>query len=270
MTSLAPARLRSHLPAGRLFVPACLIGVGLLLGLVGPFGTYLGMGLPVRLLHFGGNVVLIGGLVVLASELVKRWLFQGQALPLWAMVMIAVAMAPPGALIVKTQLQLWAPQVLPHVTWGELTLQTLTINVLMSSLAWVIREHRQPVPPRRAAPVPEIAVTRPEPDVRPGDDALMARLPMALRHARLVALSAEDHYLRVHTDRGNALILMGLSQAIEGLGTERGLRIHRSHWVASDALAGRKRSAGGTALTLGCGLVLPVSRSGRRLLAEAG
>ncbi|MFX6724630.1 hypothetical protein ABTH54_19445, partial [Acinetobacter baumannii] len=91
---------------------ACLVGAGLLLGLVGPFGSYLGMGLPVRLMHFAANVVLIGALVVLASELVRRWLFQGRSLPLWAVLVIAVAMAPPGALIVKAQLQLWAPQVL--------------------------------------------------------------------------------------------------------------------------------------------------------------
>ncbi|MFX6011276.1 hypothetical protein ABTE87_21535, partial [Acinetobacter baumannii] len=82
-TSLALARLRPHLLAGRLFVPACLVGAGLLLGLVGPFGSYLGMGLPVRLMHFAANVVLIGALVVLASELVRRWLFQGRSLPLW-------------------------------------------------------------------------------------------------------------------------------------------------------------------------------------------
>ncbi|MBN8941568.1 MAG: LytTR family transcriptional regulator [Rhizobiales bacterium] len=270
MTSLAPARLRSHPLAGHLLIPACLVGFGLTLGLVGPFGTYLGMGLPVRLMHFVANVIVIGALVVLVSAWTRRLLFQGQPLPLWAMLAIAVVMAPPGALIVRAQLQLWAPQVLPYVTWGELTLQTLTVNVLMSGLAWTVRTYRRSAAPQRPEAVPVVAPAGPVSDARGGDDALRAKLPVALRHARLIALSAEDHYLRVHTDRGNALILMGLSQAIESLGAERGLRIHRSHWVASDALAGRKRSAAGTALTLDCGLVLPVSRSGRRLLAEAG
>jgi DNA-binding LytR/AlgR family response regulator len=41
---------------------------------------------------------------------------------------------------------------------------------------------------------------------------------VTLRHAAILALSAEDHYVRVRTDRGQALILINLAGAIEALG----------------------------------------------------
>ncbi|WP_204283531.1 hypothetical protein, partial [Klebsiella pneumoniae] len=77
--------------------------------------------------------------------------------------------------------------------------------------AWAIRTYLRPASAQGPEALPAVAAAGPVSDARGGDDALRAKLPAALRHARLIALSAEDHYLRVHTDRGNALILMGLS-----------------------------------------------------------
>ncbi len=104
---------------------------------------------------------------------------------------------------------------------------------------------------------------------RRSDDILREKLPLPLRRAPILALSSEDHYLRVHTDRGQALILMSLSQAIDALGEDAGLRIHRSHWVARDAVVDSARKDGRLAVTLANGLILPASRSGRRLLEDA-
>lgn len=42
----------------------------------------------------------------------------------------------------------------------------------------------------------------------------LSRVPMKLTGAAIYAVQAEDHYLRIHTDRGSALILMPLSQAL--------------------------------------------------------
>ncbi|WP_170181940.1 LytTR family DNA-binding domain-containing protein [Phreatobacter stygius] len=271
MTSLDAADLRRRLSAKWLAFVGLSIAAGLVLGLLGPFGSYVSIDLRVRLLQFAGNAVLIGAMVVGTAMLARRFLFSGR-LPFWAMVVIAIAMAPPGALVVQMQMHLWSPHVLRHVTFGGLMGQTLVINLLLSGLGWFVERRWQANGPAgpQSLPAPVPAEDTPPPADAATDDVVMAKLPLALRHAKLIALSAEDHYLRVHTDRGHALILMGLSQAVEALGPARGLRIHRSHWVARDALAGHRRSAGRAALTLDCGLVLPVSRSGRRLLAEAG
>ena len=95
-----------------------------------------------------------------------------------------------------------------------------------------------------------------------------AKLPIALRQAPVVALSAEDHYVRVRTDRGQALILMNLANTITALGPNAGVRIHRSHWL-SHALAveaATKRTRHGVHIDENT--VLPVSRAGRKLLND--
>ena len=48
----------------------------------------------------------------------------------------------------------------------------------------------------------------------------------------------EDHYVRVHTTQGSALVLMSLSQAMAGLQDIEGVQTHRSWWVARSAIVG--------------------------------
>ena len=96
------------------------------------------------------------------------------------------------------------------------------------------------------------------------------RLPFRLRGATLRAVEAEDHYLRVHTDRGSDLILMRLSDALAELEGLEGAQTHRSWWVARTALRGVARGDGRATLTLEGGLSAPVSRRYARALREAG
>lgn len=98
----------------------------------------------------------------------------------------------------------------------------------------------------------------------------LERLPPRLRGATLFAVQAEDHYLRLHTDRGSDLILMRLSDAVAELEGLEGARTHRSWWVARDAVRGVSRGDGRASLTLEGGIVAPVSRRYARALREAG
>ncbi len=91
--------------------------------------------------------------------------------------------------------------------------------------------------------------------------AFLARLPLKYRHAELHAVSAEDHYLRVHTSLGNDLILMRLADAIRELEGGGGLQVHRSWWVAKAAVRDTKRQGSKLALVLACGTEAPVSRT---------
>nr|WP_258571113.1 LytTR family DNA-binding domain-containing protein [Flavimaribacter sediminis] len=97
----------------------------------------------------------------------------------------------------------------------------------------------------------------------------MKRLPVELR-GKLQYLTVQDHYVEVVTDKGSYLVLMRLGDAIAETAPVEGLRIHRSHWVALSAV-GRIRREGDRLLveTVG-GAVLPVSRSHRAALREAG
>ncbi len=96
------------------------------------------------------------------------------------------------------------------------------------------------------------------------------RLPGQLRGAEVLAVEAEDHYLRVHTDQGQTLILMRLADAVAELEGIEGAQTHRSWWVARTAVIGAQRGEGRATLTLAGGLNAPVSRTYARALRDAG
>jgi len=99
------------------------------------------------------------------------------------------------------------------------------------------------------------------PDEPTAARALTDKLPARLRQAKLLALEAEDHYLRVHTDRGDTLILMRLSDAIAAVEACDGARTHRSWWVARSAVEDVERGDGRARLILSETLTAPVSRT---------
>lgn len=96
------------------------------------------------------------------------------------------------------------------------------------------------------------------------------RLPLKLRGAAILAVEAEDHYLRLHTSKGQDLILMRLSDAVAELEGLEGARVHRSWWVAKAAVADARRGDGRATLTLTDGATVPVSRAYARALRESG
>jgi hypothetical protein len=98
----------------------------------------------------------------------------------------------------------------------------------------------------------------------------LARLPAKLRGAEVWAVQAEDHYLRVHTSRGQELILMRLADAIGELEGIEGAQTHRSWWVARASIHEVTRTDGKIALALPNGVTAPVSRTYAPMLRQAG
>ncbi|MFT3728488.1 MAG: LytTR family DNA-binding domain-containing protein [Terricaulis sp.] len=98
----------------------------------------------------------------------------------------------------------------------------------------------------------------------------MERLPPKLKGAVIYAVSAEDHYLRLHTSKGSDLILMRMGDAISELEGLEGAQTHRSWWVAKDAVADVRRDGDKVLLSLKGGAEAPVSRPNVRALREAG
>ena len=104
----------------------------------------------------------------------------------------------------------------------------------------------------------------------PALPALLAdKLPPRLRAGRLVAIEAEDHYLRVHTDLGSDLILMRMTDACALLDEGKGARVHRSWWVARAAVASASAQSGRMELALSGGQTAPVSRAMQPVLRRA-
>ncbi len=89
---------------------------------------------------------------------------------------------------------------------------------------------------------------------------LQRKLPREKR-GKLLAMSAEQHYVRVHTDAGEDLVLMPFGEAIAKVPNEKGMRIHRSHWISYDAVDHLEAAGNGLLVKLKNDIELPVSRS---------
>jgi hypothetical protein len=135
---------------------------------------------------------------------------------------------------------------------SDLLWETVLICIAMSFLAVILS--------RRTAPQTALAA--------PAPAKFLERLPLKLRGAEVWAVEAEDHYLRLHTSRGQDLILMRLSDAVAELDGIEGTQVHRSWWVARDAIEGARRGDGRATLTLKDGSEVPVSRTYARILRE--
>jgi hypothetical protein len=103
----------------------------------------------------------------------------------------------------------------------------------------------------------------------PGPPRLLARLPPRLG-GPVIALQGEDHYVRVHTALGSELVLMRLGDAIEELDGAAGERVHRSWWVARDAVRDVRASGRRLSLILSNGVEVPVTREASTRLRRSG
>jgi DNA-binding LytR/AlgR family response regulator len=87
--------------------------------------------------------------------------------------------------------------------------------------------------------------------------------------ATVFAVSAEDHYVRVHTDLGETLVLMRFRDAVEGVAGRDGLQVHRSWWIAKAGVAAIRRRNGRLQVELKSGACAPVSKAGAKALRAA-
>jgi hypothetical protein len=250
----AMRELRQVLAAPRLW--AGLAGTALLLGMVGPFGTYEELRLPARLAYWSAVVVATYLAGFASVHFTVRFLF-GEELPATGGFTLAGAIAGVPVAAVVALLNSFAfggeigfgfLAVLPYCVAAS-----AVVSGLVSYFAIQEARGRNDMP---ATSVP----------IRP---RILDRLPPEKR-GRLAYLSMQDHYVEVHTDRGRALVLMRFGDAIAETEGVDGLRIHRSHWVAREAVAGTARRDGRLVLRMRDGAELPVSRSYSGAVRAAG
>jgi len=226
---------------------------GVFLALMGAFGTD-AVPFGLRAAYWVG-LCLAGAIVGTAvSQLIGRegradarpWLFGaltviGVTLPFTAVVWLV------SELVFHHSLR---PQTLPMYL-----APVFIVSVAMTALNFLVQ--RRPIETHAAsadAPAPRF----------------LDRLPAKLRGADLHAVEAEDHYLRLHTSRGQDLILMRLTDAVAELEGIEGAQTHRSWWVAKAAVEDARRGDGRATLSLKGGVEAPVSRAYAKALRDAG
>lgn len=235
---------------------AVLVVIGLLMGFLGPFGTErrpLAPGYVYWMACMVGSG-LIG--VVLDHLLARR-------LPAtWSRVaVVSVLMTPLCTLLVMTCAVIIFHD---HYSWSavwKLLPQVLPIALAVMAvraLVWIPRPHRIETRTVVEPPLPE------------AEAAFRKRLSAKRRSARLIAVEAHDHYLKVHTDAGEELITLRFADALDELAKVHGWRVHRSWWVAAEAVEGVRWRRGAGEVRLAGGLEAPVSRTYAPVLKEAG
>jgi hypothetical protein len=241
--------------AGWLRGLAIALAVALFLAFSGAFGT-LEASLPRRLAYWVGTM-LVGALL---GGGVARFFFPRSAAlaGFWRLAarcaLASLAMSAPFTLVAWGGAIAILGSDMPASRLPILFLSVFMVALAVTALNTLV-EHRRSAPPEGEPPKP----------VR-----FLERLPPRLRGAAIWAVEAEDHYLRLHTSRGQDLILMRLADAVDELEGLDGAQVHRSWWVARDAVRDVRRGDGRAVLSLPDGLEVPVSRTYGRVLREAG
>ena len=243
--------------AQRWFIDAImLVAMGLLLGFLGPFDSD---STPAETRYaYWALCMLGGGLIAIAVD--KG--FERRLPAAWKrLVVISTLATPLVALFVLTIQCFLFGEVLRWPVYLQLLWQVLPIllaAMAVRALVWRRLPVRIEARTIIASPLPEAEAT------------FRRRLSARRRGARLIAIEAHDHYLRIHTDAGEELITLRFTDAMADLAQAHGWRVHRSWWVAADAIEEvRWRRGGGEARLLN-GLKVPVSRTHSARLRDAG
>ena len=239
-----------------------MLVMGLFMGTLGPYGTGF-MSVGQRYLYWVA-CIMGGGAIGIAIDEGLAWRAGSFGRRLAA---TSLLMTPAVTLFVTGTGHVVAGQPLYRSDFPGLLWQVFVICVpVMAFRALVWRSQRVAVETRTvietrtvtASPLPE------------AEAAFRQRLSAKRRSARLIAVEAYDHYLRVHTDAGPELVTLRFADALVELAGAHGFRIHRSWWVAAGAIeAVRWRRGAGEARLTG-GLTAPVSRAHGPALKAAG
>jgi hypothetical protein len=221
-----------------------------LLGIAGPFGTFT-LRLGARIAYWGSIVFITYGIGLFFGMLVLYYLRPPLRTPPFSICIIGLVASLPIFIAVLALNWLFIGHDIGSP--GAIALQWLYCFLAALGVSAVLVMAEKSADAKAAANAPAPASAAPEPP------AILKRLPLAQR-GRLLALSMQDHYVEVATDKGRALVLMRLSDAIAETTPVAGLQIHRSHWVALDTVARSGRSEGKGFVELLDGTRLPISR----------
>ena len=148
--------------------------------------------------------------------------------------------------------------------FGAVWVQALVVAGGFFALFFVLyaRAEHDPVPDpvEAASPPPPPPPSTPAPPV-PGVAASALHQRLDPGFPPILALAAEDHYVRVIAEGRSALVLMALAEAAALMPEDAGAQVHRSWWVARSAITGQRRGGRDLQLTLHGGITAPVSRS---------
>jgi hypothetical protein len=234
------------------------VAIGVAIAFLGPFGSYT-RPLEQRLLmsiSFG----LAGSTVMWPFVRLMLWRARLAGVPEWFAIIgaLVLATAPVTAMTRLVLVLMYPGRPLPELVGHFLGVMAIVVPIGIPMILF----------DRRAGTGGEIRPAEPPP-AEPARPRLLARLRGRLG-TDLLALQAEDHYVRVHTALGSDLILMRLADAIAETDGLDGLRVHRSWWVAKAAVRSARAEGRRAVLVMANGLEVPVTRDSVPEVRRAG
>jgi hypothetical protein len=235
---------------------AFLAAMGAFIAMLGAFGSD-NFSVVRRYSYWIVNLVA-GGLIGIAiDQTVRRW-----PISRWRRVwLVSAAMTPPVTLFVLGSILVILGNRSTFENYVGLLWQVFVIALPAMAARELVWSEVEPRIETRTIVVPPL----PE-----AEAAFRRRLSAKRRSARLIAIEAYDHYLRVHTDQGEELITLRFADALAELALAHGYRTHRSWWVAADAIESVTWRRGTGEARLVGGLTVPVSRGQAPVLKDAG
>lgn len=225
---------------------------GLLFGVVGPYGSFIAN--PTTRLFYW-TMLFWAGTILLWPSTIWALRFGGRrGFPLWFAGAIAILIASiPLASVAAFGCHIFWPVHASGIRPLEWYVQTIVIALPAVAVAlWY--ETGQPQLPQM---VSELGFRGARAVPSPGKGA---PLPLHLIEAAL-CLQMEDHHVRVHTVGRSYLHLAPLHSVTRDLGSERGVQVHRSWWVARSAIQDWEEDGRSVSLILTNGLRVPVARN---------
>jgi len=236
-------------------VLAALLGIALILGISGPFGTsgFMRLGpLVVYWIIITFTTFAAGTFVgAVSAEYCKaRKLSQATSI---ALTSVGTGVAAIMIVVGVNWAALGLAPTTPGYFWSLMLTTFITATIIAVILFYAdLRGAQIDAPPERS-----------------NGPSILLRLPIEKR-GLLISLSVSDHYVEVVTDKGAELVLMRLADAIKETEDSKGMQVHRSHWIAFDSVALAKRTGDRAILTMSDGRDIPVSRSYVPAVKQAG
>jgi hypothetical protein len=261
-----PASLQHALVRRIIIDLAAMTAIGVFLAIIGPFGS-MAAPLPERLVTWIGFAWL-GYACYRPMQSLATWGERALALPRWGVLAAAVLVGtvPMTAAVLAINSKPFGSIGWPGLDVAMGTyLSVLVIGGAVTVLFNLVQATpRAPAPAmtQPSAPMPQPAptpISAPSPAPSP-PNPLLDQLPAELG-SDIVALEMEDHYVRVHTALGSALVLMRLRDAMVLVTGIEGMQVHRSWWVARGAVEDVLRDGRNVRLKLARGIEAPVARA---------
>lgn len=260
-----------------------MLVVAAVIGFLGPFGTYLEADFLERCwrwwVHMMGAYVLVRPSIFFWSAVALATSLPRRVMTFWGVILSSLPL---------TLVWNWGASVFFHALngfAGILPFALLSAAAVLGVVWWArlvddrlrgvhVGKNDQAVPAGRdddgaEASLPGAASGEPSADRDLAAGRLGQRLSATFA-GPVLALQSEDHYVRVHGPGGSELLFMRLRDAIAEMDGASGQQVHRSWWVANDAIVSVEADGRNRTITLRNGHLAPVARESVARLERSG